>query len=93
MIKYMVDEELIKRAERFDRELCVLTSQLFKNGKLIIKEIKRTGTRKAEIFLIEPTLPRDFKGFIQRLVMIVNEMGAEEVTYEPENNSISFWYD
>ena len=66
---------------------------LSKNTMLIIKEIKRTGDRTVEIFLVEPTLPQDFKGFVQRLVMIIYEMDAEEAIYRPEKNSITFWYD
>jgi hypothetical protein len=66
---------------------------LSEHSKLIIKEIKRIGEGEVEIFLVEPTLPRDFRAFVQRLVIIVNEMGAEETIYRPETNSISFWYD
>ena len=49
--------------------------------------------RKFEIYLVEPTLPQDFKGFIQRLTMLVNEMEATEVIYNSEKNSMTFWYD
>ena len=71
---------------------------LSKHSKLIIKKIEESSREKPpgrefEIYLIEPTLPEDFKGFIQRLVMLINEMEATEVTYKPEKNSITFWYD
>lgn len=66
---------------------------LSEHSKLIIRNIERIGTRKAEIFLVEPTLPRDFKAFVQRLVILVNDTGAEETMYKHETNSITFWYD
>ena len=71
---------------------------LSEHTKLIVKKIKESSGEKPpgrefEIYLIEPTLPEDFKGFIQRLVMLINEMDATEVTYKPEKNSITFWYD
>ena len=73
---------------------------LSKHSKLIVKKIKAITTkeepklgREFEIFLVEPTLPQDFKGFMQRLMMLVNEMDATEVHYMPEKNSITFWYD
>lgn len=73
---------------------------LSKHSKLIVKKIKAITTkeepkpgREFEIYLIEPTLPEDFKGFVQRLVMLINDMGATEVTYYPEKHSMTFWYD
>jgi len=67
---------------------------------LIVKKIKAITTkeepkpgREFEIYLIEPTLPEDFKGFVQRLVMLINDMRTTEVTYNPEKNSMTFWYD
>ncbi len=63
----------------------------------MIDDIKEKGNLlcyiRQEIYLIEPTLPQDFKGFIQRLMMLINEMDTTEVTYKPERNSIIFWYD
>ena len=73
---------------------------LSKHSKLIVKKIKAITTkeepkpgREFEIYLIEPTLPEDFKGFVQRLVMLINDMRTTEVTYNPEKNSMTFWYD
>lgn len=73
---------------------------LSKHSKLIIKKIKAITTkeepkpgREFEIYLVEPILPEDFKGFVQRLVMLINDMGATEITYYPEKNSMTFWYD
>lgn len=73
---------------------------LSKHSKLIVKEIKAITTkveqkpgREFEVYLIEPILPQDFKGFTQRLVMLINEMVATQVTYHPEKNSVTFWYD
>lgn len=77
-----------------------IEKMLSKHSKLIVKKIKAITTkeeqkpgRKFEIYLIEPTLPQDFKGFIQRLVMLINEMDATQTIYGPEENSITFWYD
>lgn len=68
--------------------------------KLIIKKIEAITTREDpkpgrefELYLIEPTLPQDFKGFVQRLMVLVNEMGTSEVFYKPEKNSVIFLYD
>jgi len=71
---------------------------LSKHTKLIVKKIEESSGEKLpgrefEVYLVEPTLPQDFKGFIQRLAMLINEMGATEVTYNPEKNSMTFWYD
>lgn len=73
---------------------------LSKHSKLIVKKIKAITTKEKpepgryfEIYLIEPTLPQDFKGFVQRLVMLINDMDATEVVYWPEKNSMTFWYD
>ncbi len=68
-------------------------------SRLIVKEIKAVTEegqepgREFEIYLIEPTLPQDFKGFVQRLVMLINDMDASEIIYNPKNNSMTFWYD
>ena len=72
---------------------------LTEHSKLIVNKIKSITKRgeppgrEFEIFLVEPTLPQDFKGFIQRLIILVNDMSATEVLYNPKENSISFWYD
>lgn len=73
---------------------------LSKHTKLIVKKIEAITTedepepgREFEVYLIEPTLPQDFKGFVQRLMMLVNEMEATEVIYHPDKNSVAFWYD
>lgn len=73
---------------------------LSKHSKLIVNKIEAIITKEEpepgryfEIYLIEPVLPQDFKGFIQRLVMLINEMNANETIYRPEKNSITFWYD
>ncbi len=73
---------------------------LSEHTRLIVKEIKAVTTeeeqepgREFEIYLIEPTLPQDFKGFVQRLAMLINEMDASEIIYNTENNSMRFWYD
>ncbi len=71
---------------------------LSKHTKLIIKKIiessgEKPPGREFEIYLVEPVLPQDFKGFVQRLMMLINEMDATEVTFIPEKNSIKFWYD
>ena len=73
---------------------------LSKHSKLIVKEIKAITTkedpepgREFEVFLIEPKSLEDFKGFIQRLLMLINEMYATEIIYKPEKNSVRFWYD
>ena len=68
--------------------------------KLIVNKIEAITTeedpepgREFELYLVEPTLPQDFKGFVQRLMMLVNEMDASEVFYNPGKNSVTFWYD
>lgn len=72
---------------------------LSEHARLIVKEIKaiteeeQEPGREFEIYLIEPTLPQDFKAFIQRLAMLINDMEATEIVYHPEKNSMSFWYD
>lgn len=68
------------------------------HSKLIVKKIKESSGekppgRKFEIYLVEPTLPEDFKGFVQRLTMLINEMDGTEIYYNPEKNSMTFWYD
>ncbi len=73
---------------------------LSKHSKLIVKEIKAITTkespnpgRKFEIYLVEPTSLEDFKGFVQRLAILINEMEATEIIYYPEKNSMTFYYD
>ena len=71
---------------------------LSEHSKLIVKEIRESSGeeepgREFEIYFTEPTLPEDFKGFIQRLAMLINEMSATEIVYHPEKNSMTFWYD
>lgn len=71
---------------------------LGEHSKFIVKEINESSGekppgRKFEIYLVEPTSPEDFKGFIQRLAMLINEMDATEIVYHPEKNSMTFWYD
>jgi hypothetical protein len=81
-----------KRTERdIEKLLC-------KHSKLIVKKIEESSGEKPpgrefEVYLVEPKLPEDFKGFIQRLAMLINEMSATEITYHPEKNSMTFWYD
>ncbi len=77
-----------------------IEKELSKHSKLIVKKIKAVTTkeepepgREFEIYLIEPKLPEDFEAFLQRMVMLINEMDASEVVYSPEKNSITFWYD
>ncbi len=83
----------IKTEKDIDKKLSGLT-------KLIVKKIKAVTTkeepepgREFEVFLIEPNLPEDFEAFVQRMVMLINEMGASEVLYKPEKHSIIFMYD
>lgn len=71
---------------------------LSEHSKSIVKKIKESSGeqppgREFEIYLVEPTLPEDFKGLVQRLAMLINDMEAAEITYHPEKNSMSFWYD
>jgi len=81
-----------------------IEKMLSKHSKLIVKKIEAIKEypeeppgRMFEIYLIEPKLPQDFKGFVQRLVMLIDNMNAKhwarEIMYLPEKNSITFWYD
>lgn len=82
------------RTERdIDKMLSGLTKLIIKKIKAITTKEEPKPGREFVIYLIEPTLPQDFKGFVQRLIMLVNEMDASEVIYNPEKNSVTFLYD
>lgn len=88
----MVGKDIIAEIE--DLNDLIEKDPMGKYVREIIKEIERVSPREAEVFLKEPEdYKAEYKPFVQRIVMLIIIFGADETTYNPEHNSIEFWWD
>lgn len=60
----------------------------------IVKSITRDDKNyQATIVIEDITDLSDYKGYIELIVMLINDLGALETYYHSDTNSINVWYD